>query len=266
MKKSFFSFRIALAIVAMATLGAVTSCSEDDGMMNDVELQEQASLKSMSAPGDPIATSNGGTMHDDTVYVTTFKRHYGGSYPNYVSEVFDFSSNQLAAYITPSVTSNSSAPVTDGMITFFNQTAYKSGSPKGCPGFIVGDDYEVVNYTDEMGSSYSGLSTLRCLELSDVENLTYSGEGTPYSLPFLTSTHSSCFSGGNLQQSCAHTYYDTYLTIGRQWHGNCGGDYSEPIWVITDGVDYWAFCVDPYQNGSSTPDKYYSTFNYKKLN
>lgn len=275
MKQKKNSFRIAMAIVAMATLGVViTSCSKEDDILNDVELQDQndesSSLKSMPPPGDPVKNSNGGIMYDDTVYVTVFKRHYGGNYPYYASEVFDFSSKQLIYSITPGETTDSTqSPATNGMVTFFNQKAYSSGQAKGCPGFLVGDGYEVANYTAAKGSAYKGLDTLRCLELTDVENLTYGTDGS-YSLPFLKSIHPGCFSGGNLQQSPALAYYDDRLAIGRQFHGNCGGDYYEPIWAIrkSDGMggyNYWAFCVDPYQNATSGTQRQWSTINYKIL-
>ncbi|TAJ11906.1 hypothetical protein DMA11_14895 [Marinilabiliaceae bacterium JC017] len=271
MKQKFMRFRIAMVITAMAILGVVTtSCSKDDDMFNDFEVQDQndesSSLKSMSPPGDPTVTSNGGSMSAGYVYVTTFKRHTTIAYPNYVSAVFDFSSNQLTASVTPSSASGSFTA--SGMITFFNQKAYNgSMQAKGCPGFVVGSDYQVANYTASNNNKY-GLDDLRCLELSDVTSLTYSSESS-YTLPFNTTDHTPVsdyfYNTNDLKQSAAVNYYDNNLVIGRQWHGNCGGTYNEPIWVITDGDDYWAFCVDPYQNATSGSNKQWSTINYKIL-
>ena len=262
MRQKFLSFRIAMAIVAMAIVGVVvTSCSRDDDMLNNVELQSDDDVSAESR-----LKSGGDAIVAGVTYSCQLERHYGGSYPGYAYTDLNFSSVQLYSTEdwTEETDSTVSLPVGD-MLTFFNQTAYKNGSSKGCPGFIINEDYDVANYTAEV-STELGYDSLYTLTKSEIENADldyYTDDPDDYDLPFLKSTHSGQFSGGNLQQNLALTYYDNNLQIGHEYHIECSGTYTTPIWVITDGVDYWAFCVDPYKTVGNT---YYSTFCYKKLN
>jgi hypothetical protein len=277
MKSKKISFRTVLAIVAIAVMGVVfTGCSKDDDILADVEQSDVNATAKISR----LKSSKAAIVAGIT-YTSYFKRHYGEAYPGYVTASLDFSSNQLAGEITPTEETDSTAAFSLGdFLTFFNQTAYKSGSPKGCPAFIINDDYEVANYTAEVPAEL-GYDSLYTLTKNEIENadLTYVTDDDDFKLPFLKSEKDpSFFSGGNLLQSEAYDFYDDSLRIGRKFHVECGGGYTTPIWIIRIRIGhiyiYWAFCIDPYQNGttggagspSPSSNKWWSTFNYKKLN
>jgi hypothetical protein len=152
--------------------------------------------------------------------------------------------------------------------------AYKGSSAKSCPTFVTGGGFDFANLT-AYDTTLAGLYDLRCLELSDITpvNLAWKNDNddSNYTLPFVNSGSFTDFfnANGKLLQDSARTYYDDELVIGNDYFKNgCWGTHYTPIWLCRklnddDEYDYWAFCVDPFQNATSGDNKKWSTFNYR---